>query len=274
MKPRAHDRPADLDVRQARQQFGEEHAGFEPGQVGAQAEVSAVAERQMPVGLAGDVELVGTLEHRLVAVGRGEADQDLVAGADLAAAQLGIGRRGAPELDDRRREAQHLLDRRRQQRRVRHQLAALFGVSAQQQQSVRDQVAGRLVAGDHQQLEEAFELPAAQLLAVDLGIDDQAPDVAGRLRALLLRARRCVREHLEHAFAEGLRINARVRIVERDQRIGPLEQLVPVLCRHAEDVGQHQQRHFGRRLGQESTSPFSQIASTTSRACASIDACN
>ena len=58
---------------------------------------------------------------------------------------------------------------------------------AQKVQAMRDQVAGGLVAGDHQQLEEAVELALAQLVAIDLGIDHQAPHVVGRPGPLFQR---------------------------------------------------------------------------------------
>ena len=76
-------------------------------------------------GLARDVEAAGVGEHVLVAVGGRVEHHDLVALADLLAADLGVARGGAPEVDHRRHPPQHLLDGVRHQRRVGEQAAAL-----------------------------------------------------------------------------------------------------------------------------------------------------
>src|ERR1700677_3733307 len=85
------------------------------GQIGPQAEVRpAPAEGDVVVGGAGDVERVGVLERRLVAVGRGVPEDHLVALLDLMFVQFHVPRRGAAEVHDRCDVAEHLLDGARQ----------------------------------------------------------------------------------------------------------------------------------------------------------------
>ena len=59
-------RPAcQLDGFQPGQELGVERAGLHPGEGGTEAEVDAEAEREMPVGVAADVEAERVLEDLL-----------------------------------------------------------------------------------------------------------------------------------------------------------------------------------------------------------------
>ena len=60
--------PVDLPCRKPLEHLVERHPSFQARQRGAQAEVDAVAERQVVVDLAGDVEAVGVGKATLVAV--------------------------------------------------------------------------------------------------------------------------------------------------------------------------------------------------------------
>ena len=62
--------PVDLPVREPAQHLVERDAALEPGQVAPEAEVEPVAEAQVVVDLAVDVEAVGIGELALVPVGR------------------------------------------------------------------------------------------------------------------------------------------------------------------------------------------------------------
>src|SRR5260221_471354 len=63
-------RPAgQLDGFQPGQQLGEECAGLHPGEGGAEAQMDAEAEREVPVGVAADVEAERVIEDILVPVG-------------------------------------------------------------------------------------------------------------------------------------------------------------------------------------------------------------
>src|ERR1700721_4007193 len=103
-------------------------AGLQAGQVGAEGEVRAVGEGQVlgSIGPA-DVEPIRVGEYRRVPVRARDRHRDLVSGADLGAAELGVaggvavdhGRGGLPP--------QRLLDRRRDQRAVRAHQVELGG---------------------------------------------------------------------------------------------------------------------------------------------------
>src|SRR5207248_11128723 len=87
-----HDEPAppaqlggvcgELEVGQAAQQGLQGGAAFESGQGGAETVVDAVAVSEVLVVPAGEIEGVGLREACRVAVRRGQADQDGVAGGD------------------------------------------------------------------------------------------------------------------------------------------------------------------------------------------------
>ena len=80
-----------LDGRQLLGQLGEDRADLAPGELGAEAEVGADAEREELVGVGtGDVEAHGIDEDVLVAVGRRVREQDPPALGDGHAADLGV----------------------------------------------------------------------------------------------------------------------------------------------------------------------------------------
>ncbi len=64
-----------LDGFQPGQQLCEERAGLHPGECGAEAQVHAEAERQVPVRVAAHVEAERVVEDLLVPVGRGIGQQ-------------------------------------------------------------------------------------------------------------------------------------------------------------------------------------------------------
>jgi hypothetical protein len=75
------------EVGEAVEEGGEGVLGFETGERGADAVVDAVAEAEVGVVAAGEVEQVGLVEAGGVAVSGGEDDQDRVAGGDGLAAE-------------------------------------------------------------------------------------------------------------------------------------------------------------------------------------------
>ena len=104
---------------------------FEPGQGRAQAEVDAVAEGQVMVDLAVDVEPVGVGEPPLVPVARGGQQEDGAPGGHHLAVVLDV-LGHVPGLHRRRGlEAEQLLDGVRHQAAVLDQLGALVGMVGQ-----------------------------------------------------------------------------------------------------------------------------------------------
>src|SRR5262245_55531213 len=108
------DRAGDLEAREAAEQGAEHDAHLEPRQTGAEAEMHAMTEPQMRIGLAPHVELHRMREDALVAVRRPLPEQHLVTRPDRLTAELGRPRGGAALGRRRRRPAQHLLDGNRQ----------------------------------------------------------------------------------------------------------------------------------------------------------------
>ena len=68
-----------------------------------------VAETQVAVGRAQDVEAVGFEERTLVAIARAVPEHDFVAGLDCDAVELDVPEGGASEVHERRRPPLQLL---------------------------------------------------------------------------------------------------------------------------------------------------------------------
>src|SRR3954453_3097843 len=94
---------------QPRQQFLEQDAHLELGQILPEAEMRAVAEGDMAVRLAVATKLIGLLEHVLVAIARRVATHQPVALCNFASAELGVGRGRAHEMLDRGHPADRLV---------------------------------------------------------------------------------------------------------------------------------------------------------------------
>ena len=176
-------RPGQLDVGQARSSSSKisrisSRARFAPRQ-----KCSPMPKARCSLGVRPTSKRSASRKDLLVAVRRRVEDDDLVALADLLAAELGVARRGAAEVHDRRHPAQHLLDRGRQQRQVGEQARALLGVLDQRQHAAGDQVARGLVAGHGEQQEERVELHLGEPLAVDLAAHEHADQVVARMVA-------------------------------------------------------------------------------------------
>ncbi len=146
----------------AGQRLLEADAALHAGQGGAQAEVHAVAERDVVVERAVDVEAVGVGVLALVAPGRAGEQQHLRVGRDDLAVQLD--RLGGPAALHRRRRlvAQQLLDRVGDERRVGGQLGPLVGVLVEQHRGPAEQPGHRLGAGADQQEGELGALLGGQ----------------------------------------------------------------------------------------------------------------
>src|SRR5919106_5306997 len=89
-------RARELDLREARQGLLEQDPELESSQRGAEAEVPTSSAERLVLGVAGDVEAIGVLVTRLVAVRRHVPHHHLLALADRVAAELGIAGGRAP----------------------------------------------------------------------------------------------------------------------------------------------------------------------------------
>ncbi len=193
---------------------------------------------------------MGLGEHRGVAVGGPEPDHDLVARPHLLVAEHRVAGGRAPELLDRRDVPQQLLDRGRQVLRVVGEPRPQ-AVLVQGEHRARHGVARRLVPRHHQQQPEHLELGVAEPLAVDLGRDDAAHEVVARLGPPGVGHRLAVGHHPRQRLHGRLGVLRRPRVVGAEQGVAPLEDQVAVVAGHAEQVGQHPQRHLGRDGGHQ-----------------------
>ena len=176
----------DPEVAEALDQHAERHAALEPGEGRAEAEVDAVAEGDVPVRAAPDVEPLGIRELGFVAVRRADPGDGRLAGPERLAADLSVFHHGPEHRLDRRAIAEHLLDRVGQEGGVRAKLVVDRGPIVEAEDCVREEVGRRLVPRDEEEHAEAEQVGLGELLALDLGRDQPADQVVAWLVALPL----------------------------------------------------------------------------------------
>ena len=165
------------------QELLEGDARFEPRQGRPEAEVGTVAERQVPVDPAPYVEAVGVGELPVVQVGGAPHEHHPGAGGDEYAVALDVSRDRAGQGLGGGGDAQHLLDGVGHERGVGGEGRPLVGVAGEELDTVAQEARGRVVAADDQEEAEPEQLLLAQSLAVDIGPEEGAHEVVGRLVA-------------------------------------------------------------------------------------------
>ncbi len=236
----------DLERLQPREQVTEDRLELDARDVCAHAEVLAEAEREMRVRAAIDAERERVVEHLLVAVRRREVQRHLLPRPDRHAAHLAVLGRGPGEVADRAGPAQDLLDGVGQQVGIGAQLLPLVAVLAEREQPAADRVARRLVARLDEELAVRDELLLGERRPVDLAADQLAHQIVLRVAPALVDQAPEVGVHLAAGALDrlaGRLARAPVlRIVLADHLVGPAEQQLPVVARHAEDPGDHRER--------------------------------
>ena len=114
--------------------------------------------------------------------------------------ELRVTRGGAAEVGEGGEHPQRLLDRARDQRGVVEQEPALLGVLHQRPHAAAVGRLGAVVAGRDEEEEAHHDLVLLQLLAVDLGVDEDAGQVVGRVLAPGGDHLAAALEDLGHAF--------------------------------------------------------------------------
>ena len=210
-------------------------------------------------GAAAQVEFERPREVPVVEVAGDEPDEDLVAGLDRRAAELGVAEGGAAEVHGHGAPAQHLFDRGREKRRSVAQPSQLGRPLQQREHSGGNRVAGRVVAGRHQQGEEVLELVVGERRAVARRPEEQRNHVVGRVLAAPAGLFRGVGEQLEaDAAAERHQaIGLGIRDADRggrelgvgvaDERIAAAHQPRAVGIRHAQQRAEHAHRQLPRQ---------------------------
>ena len=196
-------------VGQAAADLVEHHRDLPPGEVGAEAEVRAAGAEADLCGCSGrrTSKRYGSVEHPLVAVGRGVPQHDLVAGLQLrrrrcAVSSVAVRRKWITGVAQRTISSTAVL---RAPREVAEPELALVGMLGERLHPVADGVARRLVAGDDEEDEERAELLRGELLAVDLGVHHRRREVVGRVGAAVLAERLGVGEHPQRTRPSGPR---------------------------------------------------------------------
>ena len=230
----------------------EHDADLDAGQVGTEAEVRAAAtEADMVVRRATDVEPHRIVEHRLVAIGREVVHDHRITCGDGDPGDLGVLRRGPPELHDRARPTDDLLGHRFEQ--IGPAVAEalhLVGMVEQPVEPVADRVAGRLVAGHRQQQHEDVELVVVELVAL-VRREQGGDDVVAWIVAACLGQLVGIGVELHHRrLALGERC-AVFGVVGTDHAVRPVEDLAAVLDGHPQQLGDGHERQFGSDLGHE-----------------------
>ena len=180
--------PSICDVGVARERLLDQHLQLQARERGAEAEVPSARAERLVLGFAAQVEAVGVLVARLVAVGGDVPHHHLLALLDLLAVQLGVARRRAAEVRERREHPQRLLDRVGHQRGVLQQQPLLLGVFHQRAHAAAVGRLRRVVARRHQQEEAHHDLVLLELLAVDLRMHEHARQVLGRVLTAVRRS--------------------------------------------------------------------------------------
>ena len=197
------------------------------------------------LGVARDLEAVGVLVARLVAVRRRVPHDHLVALADLRPVQLGVAGRGTREVPEGGEHPQRLLHRRRGQRRVVEQLLPLVGVLEQRAHAAAVGRLGAVVAGCDEEEEAHHDLVLLQPLAVDLGVHQHAREVVGGVLAALRDQLAAAREDLGHlALHHGLHaLGVEVRIARAQSGVHQPGPDLVVLRRDAHEAADHARHH-------------------------------
>ena len=196
--------------------------------------------------LAGDVEGLAVLKHRLVPIGRCVAERQACPLGQLHAAEFGILGGDPPQVNDGRLKAQRLLDEIAQQLGiVAHPLHGA-GTLKQQHQCRADGVGGGLVTAGEQLVEQILQLVhvEAPLLAwaaalIDHpGVGQVGNDVVSGLAPPLLNdaGEEALRLHHQLAALEGLSL-VNEAAAGCQHGVGPCLKLPNLLPGHAELVG-------------------------------------
>ena len=121
--------------------------------------MDAKAEGQVLTGpVAVDNELIGPLNHRVIAVARNVPHDHPVTLADLLALEFDILRRGPAHMGQRRLPTDNLRNHVRDQARIGLELVIFPRKLVQGQDPARDRVARRIIAADDQQDQIAQKL--------------------------------------------------------------------------------------------------------------------
>jgi phthalate 4,5-dioxygenase oxygenase subunit len=231
-------------------EVAEGDGGLQPGQRGAEAQVDAAAEGDLPAPVAPDVEPVRVGEGGGVAVGGRQDGVDVLAWRDGDAAELDLFWSDPQQaVAGRSLVAEDLLHGRGDDVRVRPHVVVGIRVGEEQVHPVGDQVLGGAEPGRVQQHAVGDDLVVGQRLLrrlIGFGLDELRDDVApARMDAALADERGEVVEALAgRGFPPGGHLRAlRQRFESAVQRAAPGEEALLQLSGDADEAADQPQGH-------------------------------
>ncbi len=253
----------DLPFGEPRERLLERDAPLEARQRGPQAEVDAVAERDVVVDAAVDVEAIGIGELALVAIGGAGEQQHLRAGGHDLAVQLDVAGRPSALHRRRRLEAQELLDRVRDQPAVGGELLALLGVLGQDDRREAEQPRDRLGPRADDEVREVAGLcvgePANGAVVVgDLRVGEIGEHVVDGLPATLLELTREVLVEPDHGVQRHVVDHADARLDVEDQ-VDVVTDLLALFGRHTEQRRDDHRRQLRTEVLHEVERPATRV---------------
>ncbi|MEJ2130398.1 MAG: hypothetical protein P8Y95_01950 [Gammaproteobacteria bacterium] len=212
---------AEVHLGESLEQARERDLGLESREGRSDAQVYAVAERDLLDLLAGDVELVGTLVRCRVAVPARDADEDQVPPFQMLAVEVHVFQGEALRCLNGGLEAQHLFHGVRDELGRGAESVELLGGFQQQVHAVADQARGGLVAGDEEQQAGVVELLSVQLVAFLFRTNELPDEVVTRLFTAFLDDALEVVDQRPVRALRALERGDVVRSRARDQIFGP-----------------------------------------------------
>ena len=211
--------------------------------------MDTVAERQMVVRGARDIEPMRLGKLRRVSIGRRQDYERRHIRLDLHAADFHIDLRIARGRLHRAVVTQHLFDRARHQRRIRAQHAQLVRIAPQRKHPVTDQIGGRFVAREQQQHHERDQLLFAQRIGLVAGHHQSADQVAARTASALFD----LLDEICPQRIEGLddmdrHFDSRCDHVGFYHAVGPPLELLVIVARHPKHLRDHHHRQRIRQV--------------------------
>ena len=217
-----------------------EHPCFHPGQVCGDAQVRAVSERQMEIGVrASDVVRPRVLEDLGVAVAGVEEQVHPLPGPDRHTPDLGVLHDGAHEAACRRGPPQRLLHRAVEQRPIGAQLSQLLGVLGERERHAGQQRSRRVTATGQEQAAVHEQQAVGQRRPVQLGGQQGRDQVLARVLSFDLELSP---EEVIHLLELGDRLAQLVGPMDelhRLQGVAPAADLLIVPRRQADEVLGH-----------------------------------
>src|SRR5262249_15172505 len=193
----------ELKLREPAGQGLNRHLAFDPCQRRSETEVRRIAEGEMPVVLALDVQAIRLRKTLRIAVRGSHHGNDGLALANQLAAQLHIVRCEAGGLLAGALVTEKLFHGRGHQRCISAQLRQLFGIAQQRDDSIADQVGSGLLASHHGYNYVGNNLFLSEAVSVDFGGQERVDQTFARMFTSIADSVLKIFSHALHGFQCG-----------------------------------------------------------------------